>query len=764
VRSGHFAKNGVAEELASRASVCARISSVSPLLDRSDLCAPPVAEWRGPQEVRIMSSSSALAVVFASVGPQGEVVSPEALAPLEARWSFHWGDFDGDALEDALVVSLDGQAQLLRNRGDGTFEDVSTGSGLAPLQGVTLGAWGDYDADGKLDLFVGRVRAGARLFKNLGGTFEALDSGLAHAAADLAAQWVDYDQDGLADLWIEIESGALLYHNFGATSFELVEMPLAAEIESGTGAIEGETTGVAAPETGRFRRPRPGAPGLRPGGAFGTPTASSVTIGATPMNPTVPAAPSPVQWCAPGVVDVSTSNCVSAASVPALGKLYPLGPEFSISAAGKVGVNTTTPLYRLHVIETAGIGVFGQGGTTGVRGDANLVGSGNRFGGEFTASGGSNNIGVRGSSTIGVHGIGLSGGYGVLGENNSGSSTGVYGRANHATSVTTGVLGEVTSPNGTAIKGVHLANTGTPAAIEGITNSTTLGTAAIRGTVNHPAAVDTIAVEGVSEPQPWWGIGGSFRGGFIGVDGSALLGGTGDRIGGYFGATGGDGENVGVKGVSSGTGTLNAGVEGQGWSTDSIGVVGSFGPSIVALQSGVSGSTNSATGSGVYGYTSTSPAAIRGMNESQSGLGVWGEATATSPSSAAIGVGGSVVGSAGAFFAGVSGAIRNTGGGVYAMNAGVAGTSEIVDGAGVYGYALNATTGANWGVFGQSQSTQGVPNPLPAAGVVGWTDHASFSDTIGVWGVSTPQPNWGYQPVEEGVRECMESRGAKDRS
>jgi hypothetical protein len=62
---------------------------------------------------------------------------------------------------------------------------------------------------------------------------------------------------------------------------------------------------------------------------------------------------------------------------------------------------------------------------------------------------------------------------------------------------------------------------------------------------------DRIGVHGLSMPQPFWGYGGKFEGGFIGVHGSAYMSGTGSRYGGFFTASGGTSGNYAVYGFAS---------------------------------------------------------------------------------------------------------------------------------------------------------------------------------------------------------------------
>src|SRR5262249_46092431 len=65
------------------------------------------------------------------------------------------GDYDGDGWVDLYVTRLNAPGILFRNRGDGTFEDVTAAAGLAgaPLNGNGAG-WVDVDNDGDLDLYV----------------------------------------------------------------------------------------------------------------------------------------------------------------------------------------------------------------------------------------------------------------------------------------------------------------------------------------------------------------------------------------------------------------------------------------------------------------------------------------------------------------------------------------------------------------------------------------------------------------------------------
>jgi len=96
---------------------------------------------------------------------------------------------------------------LLRNKGDGTFEDVTEKAGLTGANlGYSFGvAAGDYDNDGNEDLFITNAGRNTLYHNNGDGTFTDVTegSGLEHKPANVisvGAAWFDYDNDGLLDL------------------------------------------------------------------------------------------------------------------------------------------------------------------------------------------------------------------------------------------------------------------------------------------------------------------------------------------------------------------------------------------------------------------------------------------------------------------------------------------------------------------------------------------------------------------------------------
>ncbi|HJT36773.1 MAG TPA: CRTAC1 family protein [Pirellulales bacterium] len=116
-------------------------------------------------------------------------------------------DYDGDGHDDVYFLNQLGANALYRNRGDGTFENVTERAGpLALGDRVCVGAaFGDYDNDGDQDLYVTSTRGGNLLFENEGGgRFSEITerAGVACVAHSETPAFFDYDGDGNLDLFV----------------------------------------------------------------------------------------------------------------------------------------------------------------------------------------------------------------------------------------------------------------------------------------------------------------------------------------------------------------------------------------------------------------------------------------------------------------------------------------------------------------------------------------------------------------------------------
>jgi hypothetical protein len=114
-------------------------------------------------------------------------------------------DYDGDGREDLFIVGGDGN-RLYRNRGDGTYEDVTQKAGVGGQAGEGVGALAfDYDNDGRMDLYVTYLYRPNLLYRNRGdGTFEEVGAKAGVALNDYctSAAAIDYDRDGRPDLYV----------------------------------------------------------------------------------------------------------------------------------------------------------------------------------------------------------------------------------------------------------------------------------------------------------------------------------------------------------------------------------------------------------------------------------------------------------------------------------------------------------------------------------------------------------------------------------
>lgn len=154
-----------------------------------------------------------------------------------------WLDYNNDGHLDAYITMRLSPNRLYHNNGDGTFTDRAEALGLTDAAGDGAGvAVGDFNNDGWEDLYLANGK-GDRLLQNMSGThfaditaragFDTTDESRGTSAA-----WGDYDQDGWLDLYvtnhIPIPGAARasaqdrLYHNNGDGTFTDVSNLLAA--------------------------------------------------------------------------------------------------------------------------------------------------------------------------------------------------------------------------------------------------------------------------------------------------------------------------------------------------------------------------------------------------------------------------------------------------------------------------------------------------------------------------------------------------------
>ena len=180
-----------------------------------------VSEWGIDRQLRYYHNSGD--------GTFAERTMQAGLRGLVGGLNLCQADYNNDGHVDVLVLRGAWLGEhgrhpnsLLRNNGDGTFEDVTEQSGLLSFAPTQTAAWADYNRDGWIDLFVGsESRSGSvhlcKLYRNKGdGTFidVAPAAGVDHAGFVKGVAWADYNNDGLPDLYLSrFGQSNILYRN-----------------------------------------------------------------------------------------------------------------------------------------------------------------------------------------------------------------------------------------------------------------------------------------------------------------------------------------------------------------------------------------------------------------------------------------------------------------------------------------------------------------------------------------------------------------------
>lgn len=140
-----------------------------------------------------------------------------------------WIDYDNDHDIDLFIAKCRGGQQvpasvdqMHRNNGDGTFTEVGAQLGFADFHQSWSSAWGDYDNDGDMDVFIGAssfAQGGHKLMRNDGATFTDITAG---SGLDLfggtSIEWVthDFDNDGWVDI---LGASSTIHRNNGDMTF-----------------------------------------------------------------------------------------------------------------------------------------------------------------------------------------------------------------------------------------------------------------------------------------------------------------------------------------------------------------------------------------------------------------------------------------------------------------------------------------------------------------------------------------------------------------
>ncbi|MCY3759982.1 MAG: CRTAC1 family protein, partial [Gemmatimonadetes bacterium] len=176
-----------------------------------------------------------------------DVTAAAGLGDPRGGWSATAVDYDNDGDLDLYATrdAWEGKApnSLYRNLGDLRFVEISEEAGVDDPDDSFTAAWADVDNDGRVDLYVAEGITGGgtpnKLFLNRGDRFEdgADRFGVAHPGKSLGVAFGDYDRDGDIDLYVADVAGPnTLYRNDSGSGFTDVT----------------DTAGVAGPVEGGY--------------------------------------------------------------------------------------------------------------------------------------------------------------------------------------------------------------------------------------------------------------------------------------------------------------------------------------------------------------------------------------------------------------------------------------------------------------------------------------------------------------------------------
>ncbi len=151
-----------------------------------------------------------------------------------------WADYDNDGLLDLYVGGEyvppfpgtnpqpvpQNRCRLYHNEGNNRFVDVAAKLGVLNEQCTKGVAWGDYDQDGRIDLFVSNMNAVCRLYhQQADGTFRdvAPELGITGPAHGFACWFWDFDNDGQLDIYVNDYTSTLA--DFVAAALDISEKP-----------------------------------------------------------------------------------------------------------------------------------------------------------------------------------------------------------------------------------------------------------------------------------------------------------------------------------------------------------------------------------------------------------------------------------------------------------------------------------------------------------------------------------------------------------
>jgi penicillin G amidase len=155
---------------------------------------------------------------------QFELMQPDLFAAAGGQPNA-WADVDNDGDLDLFVGFAAGKPNRLYRNDQGTFVEIAEAAGVADTTDTRAAAWGDFDGDGLVDLYVGftrRSEAKNRLYRNTSARGSVRFTDVAGAmSVDVNGEtrqvsWIDFDNDGDRDLFVAFRDAPnMLFRNDG---------------------------------------------------------------------------------------------------------------------------------------------------------------------------------------------------------------------------------------------------------------------------------------------------------------------------------------------------------------------------------------------------------------------------------------------------------------------------------------------------------------------------------------------------------------------
>jgi len=203
--------------------------------------------FRNTHDGRFVDIAAVAGIAFA-----GELLTAPVFADID-------GDRDPDLFMGTVGFSVAQEPRLLRNNGNGSFTEVAQGTGMFPAGPYTNASFGDYDGDGRLDLFTTHWVMATdfvvldHLWRNEGDhTFRGVTTevGLeiaaepeilgAEATMSFTANFADIDSDGWPDILLASDYGlSQVFRNRQGTGFDDISTDVISD-ENGMGGAVGD--------------------------------------------------------------------------------------------------------------------------------------------------------------------------------------------------------------------------------------------------------------------------------------------------------------------------------------------------------------------------------------------------------------------------------------------------------------------------------------------------------------------------------------------